>query len=163
MGNLCSSCCENPVERAGYAEIVDSSTELTPGQGGKTGNTAATEAEAEKEGMEFSSVQKDEKHFGTEKFDQSLSPFKGLFVDLKFTSKSSYEPKFVWLNSYSNTIHMSQVASKERRHKEASLADVSAQAGCQNVRIGHHTLHTAHCIHLLTIRRYPSLLSFLFL
>ena len=121
MGNLCSSCCE----KSDYTEIVDANTELTASHTSAVARGAAAGAAAEKEGMEFSSVQKDEEHVGAEKFDQSLSPFKGLFIDLKFTSKSSYEPKFVWLNSYSNTIHMSQVASKERRHKEASLADVS--------------------------------------
>jgi len=123
MGNICSSCCE----KSDYTEIVDASAELTPGHGGKAASAGTAEAEPEKEGMEFSSVQKDEKHLGAEKFDQSLSPFMGIFIDLKFTSKSSYEPKFVWLNTYSNTIHMSQQASKERRHKEASLADVSTQ------------------------------------
>ena len=123
MGNLCSSCCE----KSDYTEIVDTNTELTPSQSAQGVPVAAVNSGVDKEGMEFSTVQKDEAHIGTEKFDQNLSPFKGLHVDLKFTSKSSYESKFVWLNSYSNTIHMSQVASKEKRHKEASLADVSVQ------------------------------------
>ncbi len=106
MGNFCS-CCEKD-----YTELPDSSTELA-------------QINEEKEGAEFISVQTDEVHIGKEEYDQNLAPFKGLSIDLKFTSKSSYEQKFVWLNSYSYTIHMSQVASKERRHKEASLADVT--------------------------------------
>jgi enolase len=32
----------------------------------------------------------------------------------------------VWLNSSTRTIHMSQHMTKERRHKEASLADVTS-------------------------------------
>jgi hypothetical protein len=34
--------------------------------------------------------------------------------------------RFVWLNSTSRTIHMSIHMTKERRHKEASLADVTS-------------------------------------
>lgn len=37
-----------------------------------------------------------------------------------------YICRFVWLNAVSNTIHMSQHMSKDRRHKEASLADVTS-------------------------------------
>jgi hypothetical protein len=116
MGNLLSNCCE----KSDYAEIKD--TEIVP----KTSPRQVLEADVDaSEGSEFASVQKDESHVGPEIYDQTLSVFKGIMLDLKFTSKSSYEQKFVWLNSYSNTIHMSQTTSKEKRHKEASLADVS--------------------------------------
>ena len=76
------------------------------------------------EGSEFSSAVKDEPHVA-DNYNQELSPFVGTLVELKFTSKSGYEDKFVWLNSTSRTIHMSQHTTKEKRHKEASLADVS--------------------------------------
>lgn len=76
------------------------------------------------EGSEFSGVAKDEAHV-PDSYNQSLSSFTGLNVELKFTSKSGYEDKFVWLNSTSKTIHMSTHSTKEKRHKEASLADVS--------------------------------------
>jgi hypothetical protein len=76
------------------------------------------------EGSEFSGVENDEPHV-SDTYNQNLSPFTGLQIDLKFTSKSSYENKFVWLNSTSKTIHMSVHQTKEKRHKEASLTDVS--------------------------------------
>ena len=47
------------------------------------------------------------------------------FFIIKFTSKTTYEPRFVWVNLDTLTIHMSQHNTKERRHKEASLADVT--------------------------------------
>ena len=76
------------------------------------------------EGSEFSGVENDEPHVA-DMYNQNLSPFTGLQIELKFTSKSSYENKFVWLNSTSKTIHMSTHETKEKRHKEASLTDVS--------------------------------------
>lgn len=33
--------------------------------------------------------------------------------------------RFVWLNAVTGTIHMSQHMSKDRRHREANLADVT--------------------------------------
>ena len=58
-------------------------------------------------------------------YDSKSSIFEGSFVDQKFTSKTTYEPRFVWVNLDSLTIHMSQHNTKERRHKEASLTDVT--------------------------------------
>ena len=83
------------------------------------------------EGSEFSSAVKDEPHVA-DNYNQELSPFVGTLVELKFTSKSGYEDKFVWLNSTSRTIHMSQHTTKEKRHKEASLADVSCHSSIFN-------------------------------
>ena len=59
-------------------------------------------------------------------FDLNSSIFVGCEVEQKFTSKLSYEPKFVWVNAHTRTIHMSQYMTKERRHKEASLEDVTS-------------------------------------
>ncbi len=111
-----SSCCE----KDDYTEIKDDS-------GAEMGSTSTPlgKTEVAGEGAEFHSVQKDEIHFGVEKYNQDESPFAGIELELKFTSKSSYEKKFVWLNSYSHTIHMSLTPVKEKRHKEASLADVT--------------------------------------
>ena len=46
-------------------------------------------------------------------------------LEQKFTSKQLYEKKFVWLQLASHSIHMSEYPSKDRRHKEASLSDVT--------------------------------------
>ena len=57
-------------------------------------------------------------------FDLNSSVFKGTVVDQKFTNKSTYEPKFAWINPTSRSINLSEHMSKDRRHKEASLADI---------------------------------------
>jgi hypothetical protein len=49
----------------------------------------------------------------------------GIFVQQKFTSKTSYSRMYVWINLETFTIHMSEHGSKERKHKEASLSDVT--------------------------------------
>ena len=59
-------------------------------------------------------------------FDPNCSVFEGTEVLQKFTNKSTYDTKFVWVNIHSRTIHMSQYMTKDRRHKEASLTDVTS-------------------------------------
>lgn len=49
----------------------------------------------------------------------------GIWVQQKFTSKSTYSKMFIWINLDTFTIHMSEHGSKERKHKEASLSDVT--------------------------------------
>ena len=142
MGNLLSSCCE----KDDYTEIKDQEIVHVPAAA-SAASAANPAGVVEGEGSEFQTVQKDEEHEGKEIYDQTSSPFKGLMIDLKFTSKSSYEEKFVWLNSYSNTIHMSQTVSKDRRHKEASLQDVtSLVAGPPNKCKGLTPAHEQVCL-----------------
>lgn len=57
-------------------------------------------------------------------FEQSWGIFQGIMLDQKFTSSRTFDKKFIWINAESRTLHMSQFATKERRHKEASLADI---------------------------------------
>lgn len=59
-------------------------------------------------------------------FDLNSTVFTGSEMLQKFTNKSVYDRRFVWLNLKSRTIHMSQHMTKERRHKEASLNDVTS-------------------------------------
>jgi hypothetical protein len=59
-------------------------------------------------------------------YDQNLPPFVGCEVLQKFNNNTAYNKRFVWLNSNTRTIHMSQHMTKERRHKEASLSDVTS-------------------------------------
>jgi hypothetical protein len=59
-------------------------------------------------------------------FDLNALPFKGCEVHQKFNNNQSYQKRFVWLNYDTKTIHMSQHMTKERRHKEASLCDVTS-------------------------------------
>lgn len=47
-------------------------------------------------------------------------------MEQKFTNKSSYDTRFIWVSLDARTIHMSQYMTKDRRHKEASLADVTS-------------------------------------
>jgi hypothetical protein len=107
MGNLfCSECCTKDAS-GGYAAVSSSATgeevfHVDPGNT-NAGFTAMIARE----------------------FDTNATIFSGTFVDQKFTSKTTYEPRFVWVNLDTLTIHMSMHNTKERRHKEASLADVT--------------------------------------
>ncbi len=51
--------------------------------------------------------------------------FDGTELEQKFTAKTAYERKFVWINLNNKSIHMSEHFTKERRHKEASIADIT--------------------------------------
>ena len=65
--------------------------------------------------------------------DVNSPVFQGVNVFLKFTDKDTFEPRFIWVDFTSHTIHLSTFSHKERRHKEANLADVtSLRAGLPN-------------------------------
>ena len=99
MGNICSPCCKEEKESV---RTLDDETSFH--------NDPGTEFTA--------SI--------LQEFDMTSSVFEGASVYQKFTSKQTYEPRFVWVNLETRTIHMSLYHnSKERRHKEASLADVT--------------------------------------
>jgi len=57
--------------------------------------------------------------------DPTSGVFEGLELLQKFTNKSSYDTRFIWINMQTNTMHMSQYMTKDRRHKEASLSEVT--------------------------------------
>lgn len=61
----------------------------------------------------------------SEPFDPNWSIFEGLEIKQKFNNKSTYDSRFIWVSLNTRTIHMSQYMTKERRHKEASLNDVT--------------------------------------
>lgn len=109
MGNICSSCCK---DEAKYARTGDDETSFHNDPGTEFNSTILQE------------------------FDMRSSVFEGASVYQKFTSKQNYEPRFVWVNLETRTIHMSVQISKERRHKEASLADVTSveKGGPRRVR-----------------------------
>ena len=60
--------------------------------------------------------------------------FQGVNLLQKFTNSDKFEPRFVWVDFTSHTIHLSTFKNnKDRRHKEANLADVvSLRAGLPN-------------------------------
>lgn len=61
----------------------------------------------------------------TEKeFDLNSPVFKGMVVQQKFFNKSSYDPKFVWINLSTRSLCLSEHNIKERRHKEANISDI---------------------------------------
>ena len=82
----------------------------------------------EKEKTDIANVHKTKSpsHNNAMFYDQNLPPFAGCEVLQKFNNNTAYNKRFVWLNSASRTIHMSQHMTKERRHKEASLSDVTS-------------------------------------
>ena len=51
--------------------------------------------------------------------------FDGTELEQKFTAKTAFERKFVWINLNNKSIHLSEHFTKERRHKEASIADIT--------------------------------------
>lgn len=62
----------------------------------------------------------------TNEYDENHPALIGSNIDLKFINKSRYESKFVWISPRKKTIHMSDYNTKERRHKEASLSEVTS-------------------------------------
>eukprot|EP00981_Chlorochromonas_danica_P003790 scaffold696_cov163-Ochromonas_danica.AAC.3 len=60
-----------------------------------------------------------------DQFDKNSSVFKGMVVEQKFYSKSSYDPKFVWINLKSRVLCLSEHNSRDRSHKEAALAEIT--------------------------------------
>ena len=65
-------------------------------------------------------------------FDSNINFFNGLWIERKFTQNTAYERRFLWVteddtdasNRKGYSIHMSEFAAKNRRHKEANLKDV---------------------------------------
>jgi len=58
-------------------------------------------------------------------FDVDASVFKGSVVQQKFFNKSTYDPKYVWINLTARSLCLSEHTTKERRHKEANLSDIT--------------------------------------
>ena len=50
--------------------------------------------------------------------------FKGTSAQQKFSNKTSYDPRFLWVNLYNSTLNLSEYTSKEKRHKEVSIKDI---------------------------------------
>lgn len=58
-------------------------------------------------------------------FDMTLPVFRGMVLQQKFHNKSTYDTRFAWINLQSRALCLSEYNSTSRRHKEASLADVT--------------------------------------
>jgi hypothetical protein len=111
MGNICSSCCE--CDKGKYKSIE-----------GEDGTTFQDE-----QGSEFKTLQSE--------LDMKSPVFEGSIIPRKFSRNRKYENRFMWVNIDSKTIHMSTHNTKDRRHKEASLADVSSiLKGAPNIADG---------------------------
>ena len=90
------------------------------------GNTPQFENNIPKS-VNFQSIEKLEAHATPELLvDATSGVFEGMELLQKFTNKSSYDTRFIWINMQTNSIHMSQYMTKDRRHKEASLAEVTS-------------------------------------
>jgi len=50
--------------------------------------------------------------------------FKGTSAQQKFSNKTSFDPRFLWVNLYNSTLNLSEYTSKEKRHKEVSIKDI---------------------------------------
>lgn len=56
--------------------------------------------------------------------DLNADVFQGIPIQQKFSNRSLYETRFIWIKLKSRTIHLSEHMTRDRRHKEASLQDV---------------------------------------
>ena len=56
--------------------------------------------------------------------DKNADVFTGIPVQQKFSNRSLYENRFVWVKLKTRTIHLSEHMTRERRHKEARLQEV---------------------------------------
>jgi hypothetical protein len=56
--------------------------------------------------------------------DLSSPVFKGTTAMQKFSNKSTYDSKYLWINVHNRTLNLSEYNSKEKRHKEASIGDI---------------------------------------
>lgn len=100
MGNL-FCCCSPCMARKKYSSIPEGSELSTVNIIGGRSNSAALN------------------------YDANASIFVGLEIEQKFTNKNAFEDKFVWVDAKASTIHLSQYVKKDKRHKEASLADIA--------------------------------------
>lgn len=122
MGSFCSSCCE--ADKNKYTTVGDGANSsgecCLPCCRKKKVTALAGEEESfhDDPGANFKTLMKE--------FDMKSSIFEGTQIPRKFLRNSKYENRFMWVNLDSRTIHMSQHSTKDRRHKEASLSDVTS-------------------------------------
>jgi hypothetical protein len=116
---ICDSCFKS-TEKEKYDEIPKGESSSLIGKGG-----ASYQQGAELSNFHAAAGEKQDEKLAAE-FDLNCSVFEGLELQQKFTNKSTYDTRFVWINLNSRTIHMSQYMTKDRRHKEATLQDVTA-------------------------------------
>lgn len=103
-------------------------TSLSNSPGQKASSTPATSLSSSSSGP----AQADQAVFhqmpdreSEKEYDMNSSVFKGMVVQQKFFNKSSYDPKFVWINIQTRSLCLSEHSIKERRHKEANIADIT--------------------------------------
>ena len=54
----------------------------------------------------------------------------GCSAGTKFTGKTSYDEKYLWINVDDKTIHVSPFTNKNKEHKEASMLDIIKVSKC---------------------------------
>lgn len=123
MGSFCSSCCEadkNKYASVGEGEANNDSCLSCCKSSKKKGRVPGEDGESfhDDPGANFKILLKE--------FDMKSSIFEGAHIPRKFSRNTKYENRFMWVNLESRTIHMSQHSTKDRRHKEASLSDVTS-------------------------------------
>lgn len=100
MGNICPSCCDC-----------------------NTGKYKSLEGE---DGTGFHSDNDSDFKILQSELDMKSPVFEGSIIPRKFSKNKKYESRFMWVDLDTKTIHMSLHNTKDRRHKEASLSDVSS-------------------------------------
>lgn len=100
MGNICSSCCEGDKDKYKSIEGEDAT--------------------------DFQDSPQNELKILQSELDMKSPVFEGSVIPRKFSKNKKYENRFMWVDLDTKTIHMSLHNAKDRRHKEASLSDVSS-------------------------------------
>lgn len=111
MGNVCECCTPAPDANGvnNYTRIEDTASDHT------VKNELAMQTI-------FHTIPDDLE--STREFDQNQPVFKGMVVQQKFHGKSTYDPRFAWINLKNRSLCLSEFNSTEHRHKEASIADI---------------------------------------
>lgn len=60
--------------------------------------------------------------------DVNSMVFKGTSALQKFSNKTTYEKRFLWVNLYNSTLNLSEYMTKEKRHKEVNVKDIVSVA-----------------------------------
>lgn len=114
-------CCQSCLK--GYISIPDNERDLPVKI-----NSLTTPEVVEMKSVEINGFQAFPSSFNptTSNTSGNNEVYDGTLVELKYSSKYSYDRKYLWLNSATCTINMSKYFVKERSHKEASLKDVTS-------------------------------------
>lgn len=117
MGQIAINACPCLEPQTSYTEVESPSKPLVIQNSVDTQNSDSSDPH-------FSSFpdERDPSNLG---FDLSLPVFRGMLVQQKFSTKSSYDTRFAWIKLDARTLCLSEHQTTTRRHKAARIADMT--------------------------------------